>query len=100
DVALIPGVAGAVLARLKACEQSGYAFESAEASVALMLRREEPTYRPPFELVDYKVLLGGPAGSDGGGDDGGDAFADAAIRVRIVGQVHHTAAGGNGPVNA
>ena len=91
DVALRPAAATAVLARLKACEQSGYAFESAEASVALMLRRAEPTYQPPFELVDYKVLLGG---------QGGAAFADAAVRVRIAGHVHHTAAGGNGPVHA
>ena len=58
DVALVPGVAGAVLARLKQREQGGCAFESAEASVALMLRREDAAYRAPFQLVDYKVLLG------------------------------------------
>jgi 2-isopropylmalate synthase len=91
DVDLVPATAGAVLAQVKACEQSGYAFESAEASVALMMRRAEPSYQPPFELVDYKVLLGG---------HGERAFADAAIRVRIGGQMHHTAADGNGPVHA
>jgi 2-isopropylmalate synthase len=92
DVAMIPGVASAVLARLKQREQSGCAFESADASVALMMRREEPTYQAPFQLVDYKVLLGQR--------EGDEAFADAAIKVRIDGQVHHTAAEGTGPVNA
>ena len=92
DVAMIPGVASAVLARLKEREQRGCAFESAEASVALMMRREEPTYQAPFQLVDYKVLLGQR--------EGDEAFADAAIKVRIDGQVHHTAAEGKGPVNA
>jgi 2-isopropylmalate synthase len=79
--------AGDVLATLKLREAEGYAFESAEASVALMMRRKEPAYRAPFEIVDYKVLLGN-----------GDA--DAAVKVRIAGQVVHTAAEGNGPVSA
>jgi 2-isopropylmalate synthase len=53
-----------------------------------MLRREQPGYEPPFELVDYKVFA--------------DAVpsAEAAIKVRVRGVVHHTAAEGNGPVNA
>ena len=92
DVAMIPGVENAVLARLKEREANGFAFESAEASVALMMRREEAGYEPPFKLVDYKVLLGQR--------EGDEAFADAAIKVRIDGEVHHTAAEGNGPVNA
>jgi 2-isopropylmalate synthase len=86
------GAAGAVLARLKQREQLGCAFESAEASVALMLRREQPAYRPPFQIVDYRVLLGQR--------DKGDAFAEAAIKLRVSGDVHHTAADGNGPVSA
>jgi 2-isopropylmalate synthase len=92
DVAVAPGAAGAVLARLKQREQRGCAFESAEASVALMLRREDAAYQPPFEIVDYKVLLGQRAGDD--------AYAEAAIKLRIHGQLHHTAADGIGPVHA
>jgi 2-isopropylmalate synthase len=92
DVALVPGVAGAVLARLKQREQTGCAFESAEASVALMLRREDPAYSAPFGLVDYKVLLGQR--------DRGESFAEAAIKLVIRGELHHTAADGNGPVSA
>ena len=79
--------AGDVLTTVKVREAEGYAFESAEASVALMMRRREPAYAALFEIVDYKVLLG-------------NSYADAAVKVRIAGQVVHTAAEGNGPVSA
>jgi 2-isopropylmalate synthase len=92
DVAMGPGAAGAVLARVKQREQGGCAFESAEASVALLLRREDAAYRPPFQIVDYKVLLGQR--------DRGEPTTEAAIKLRIRGELHHTAADGNGPVNA
>jgi 2-isopropylmalate synthase len=92
ELAMIPGAADAVLARLKEREQRGWAFESAEASVALMLRREEASYAPPFQVVDYSVLLGQR--------ERAASFADAAIKVRIHGELHHAAADGNGPVNA
>jgi 2-isopropylmalate synthase len=76
-----------ILSTVKAREAEGYAFESAEASVALMLRRRDPSYAAPFEVVDYKVFLGVD-------------YADAAIKVRVAGNVVHTAASGNGPVSA
>jgi 2-isopropylmalate synthase len=92
DVPVGAGVDARVLGRLKELEARGFAFESADASVALMVLREEPSYTAPFELVDYKVLVG---------QREGDApFADAAIKVRMGGVVHHTAAEGNGPVSA
>jgi 2-isopropylmalate synthase len=92
EVAISTGSETKVLARLKELEASGFAFESAEASVALLLRREEPSYERPFELVDYKVLLGR--------SDHEDTSADATIKVRVRGEVVHTAASGNGPVSA
>jgi 2-isopropylmalate synthase len=93
DVTVPEGAESAVLSRVKEREAAGFAFESAEASVALLVRREQPGYVPPFELVDYKVLVGHRA-------EGPHAFADAAIKLRIGGVVHHTAAEGNGPVSA
>ncbi len=81
-----------VLEQVKAHEARGFAFESAEASVALMVRRARGDYAPPFELVDYKVL--------GGKRSGEHAFADAAVKVRVRGELVHTAAEGNGPVAA
>ncbi|MBA3462346.1 MAG: citramalate synthase [Deltaproteobacteria bacterium] len=76
-----------VLTTVKEREAEGASFESAEAAVALMMRRRQPSYFAPFELVDYKVMLG-------------NGYADAAVKVRVKGQIVHTAAEGNGPVSA
>ena len=76
-----------VLDAVKDREARGYAFETAEASVALMMRRAQPGYAAPFELVDYKVLITREG-------------ADAAVKMRVRGELVHTAAEGNGPVSA
>ena len=44
-----------MLEEIKALEARGFSFEAAEASVAMMMKRQEPGYRPPFELVDFFV---------------------------------------------
>ena len=77
---------------LKEREARGFAYEAAEASVALMMRRQTADYKPPFELVDYKVMVGQRQHEE--------AFSDAAIKIRVGGEVVHTAAEGNGPVSA
>jgi 2-isopropylmalate synthase len=82
----------AVLNALKDAEAAGHAFEAAEASVALRVRRRDKGYRPPFEPVDYRVISGEQTGDR--------AFSDATVKVRVDGQVFFTAAGGNGPVSA
>jgi len=81
-----------VVQRVKSLEASGFAFESAEASLDLMLRRLQPGYEPPFELLDYTVLV--RPSTEGG------AVADATVKVCVGDRVLHTAAAGNGPVNA
>jgi 2-isopropylmalate synthase len=91
-VSLEAGGESAVLRELKEREARGFAFEAAEASVALLLRRRAPGYVPPFELVDYKVMVGQRTGED--------AFAEASIKIRVGGEIVHTAAEGNGPVSA
>jgi 2-isopropylmalate synthase len=78
-----------VLEAVKEREARGFAFESAEASVALMLRRARPGYVAPFDLLDYKVLVAQQ-----------EPCADAAVKVRVRGELVHTAADGNGPVSA
>ncbi len=86
------GLAQEVVQQIKHLEAQGFAFESAEASVDLLLRRLQPGYRPPFELVDYTVI-------EGYGESRG-AFAEATVKVKVDSQILHTAAEGNGPVNA
>jgi 2-isopropylmalate synthase len=46
-----------VLAMIKALEAQGFTFEGAEASVSVMLSRLQPGYQPPFELIDFLVLV-------------------------------------------
>jgi len=86
-------VAG-VLAEIKQLEAQGFAFEAAEASVAMMMKRQEPTYTAPFELIDFSVNVEHRRGRG--------IFAEATVKVRVPGspEVLHTAAEGNGPVNA
>jgi 2-isopropylmalate synthase len=92
DVTLEAGAPAAVLRGVKELEARGYAFEAAEASIALLMRRQSATYVPPFELVDYKVLVGQRQREE--------AVSDAAIKIRVRGEVVHAAAEGNGPVSA
>ena len=81
-----------VLNDIKELEARGFAFEAAEASVAMMLKRQEYGYKPPFELIDFFVNVEHRQGRG--------ILAEATVKVRVNGQVLHTAAEGNGPVNA
>ncbi|MFZ2487962.1 MAG: citramalate synthase [Anaerolineae bacterium] len=106
-----------VLDRIKDLENQGFAFEGAEGSVALLLRRLQPDYRPPFELLRYKVVvehMNGKAHNGLVGDrtsvaalesaemiyDPSAWFVEATVKVRVGDQIFHTASEGNGPVNA
>jgi 2-isopropylmalate synthase len=81
-----------VLNDIKELEARGFAFEAAEASVAMMLKRQEMYYKPPFELVDFFVNVEHR--------DGRGTFAEATVKVKVDDEILHTAAEGNGPVNA
>jgi 2-isopropylmalate synthase len=81
-----------VLNEIKELEARGFSFEAAEASVAMMLKRQEYGYKAPFELVDFFVNVEHRAGRG--------IFAEATVKVRVQGELLHTAAEGNGPVNA
>jgi len=82
----------AVLEQIKQLEAQGFTFEGAEASVELMLRRSHPAYVPPFELIDFMVLVERRRGRG--------ILAEATVKVRVGPKMMHTAAEGNGPVNA
>ncbi|HTS00541.1 MAG TPA: citramalate synthase [Bacteroidota bacterium] len=81
-----------VLGQIKALEAKGFSFEAAEASVALMMRRERGNYAPPFRLIDLTVNVEHR--------DGRGIFAEATVKLDVGGEVIHTVAEGNGPVNA
>ncbi len=92
DVKIDSGAASTVLQGVKELESRGYAFEAAEASVALLMRRQTIGYTAPFDLVDYKVIVNRRSREE--------AVADASVKIRIRGETVHTAAEGNGPVSA
>jgi 2-isopropylmalate synthase len=81
-----------VLEEIKDLESRGFSFEAAEASVAMLMKRQEPGYRPPFELVDFHVNVEHRTGRG--------IFSEAMVKVRVGGEVHLTAAEGDGPVDA
>ena len=77
---------------IKRLEAEGASFEGAEASFELLIRRLAPGYRAPFRLLDYTVLVEQREGKE--------LRAEATVKVEVEGEVLHTAADGNGPVNA
>jgi 2-isopropylmalate synthase len=81
-----------VLAQIKEMENKGFYFEGAEATVELMLRRAMAGYQPPFELIDFLIVVEHRRGRG--------LLSEANVKVRVKGEVAHTAAEGDGPVNA
>ncbi|MEW5991032.1 MAG: citramalate synthase [Chloroflexota bacterium] len=79
-------------ALIKQLEHEGLSFEGAEASFELLIRRQGAGYTPPFRIIDYTCLVEQR--------DGRDLRAEATVKVEVDGEVLHTAADGNGPVNA
>ena len=90
--AIDPSAAHELLRNIKELEARGFSFEAADASVAMMIQRRSPSYEPPFDLIDYAVMVEHRQGRG--------TFAEATVKLSVRGEVLHTAAEGNGPVHA
>jgi 2-isopropylmalate synthase len=77
---------------IKRLESEGLAFEGAEASFELLIRRHQADYVAPFRVLDYTCLVEQR--------EGRELLAEATVKVQVDGEVLNTAADGNGPVNA
>ena len=77
---------------IKELENEGLAFEGAEASFELLIRRHHADYVAPFRILDYTCLVEQR--------EGRELLAEATVKVQVDGEILHTAADGNGPVNA
>jgi 2-isopropylmalate synthase len=88
DLENLPGV----LTTIKQLEHRGFTFEGAEGSVAMLLHRAKPGYEPPFQMLDFMVVVEHR--------EGRGLFAEATIKVRVDDEEFHVVAEGNGPVNA
>ncbi len=82
----------AVLAELKRKEHQGYQYEAAHGSFELLAARVIEGYHPPFEVGGFRVIT----------DRRDDKLmvSEATIKVSVDGVEEHTAAEGNGPVDA
>ena len=82
-----------ILETLKDLENKGYQFEGAEASFELLMRRALGTLRHNFSVVGFRVI-----DTKSQGDE--KPTSEATVQVKVGGKIEHTAAEGNGPVNA
>ena len=88
-----------VLNQIKSLEKQGFQYDSAEASFDLLLHRAQVNYQPPFELVDFMVVIEKRRRPPSNGNQE-ELLSEATIKVKVADQVVHTAAEGEGPVNA
>lgn len=82
------------LDKIKELEAFGYQFEEAEASLELLIRAALGAhYKEYFRLLNYRIIDEKVSGDI-------PPIPEATIRVRVGHHEVHTAALGNGPVNA
>ncbi len=81
-----------VLQRIKEMEHYGYQFEGAEGSFELLVLKMMQAYQPLFKLEGFRLIIEKR--------ESGQLYSEATIKVRVGDVQVHTAAEGNGPVNA
>jgi len=82
-----------ILEEIKEMENKGYQFEGAEASFELLMRKALGTVRHFFSVIGFRVI-------DTRLKEGDKPLSEATVKVKVSGRIEHTAAEGNGPVNA
>lgn len=83
----------AITDRIKDMEAAGYEFEGADASFELLVRRLKEGTEPPFKVTGFRLFI----------DDTGNNSMTSEASIKVVdsqGHEEHTAADGDGPVNA
>lgn len=82
-----------IVATLKDLENQGFQFEAAEASFELLMKKALGLHKRFFDLIGFRVI-------DEKRKEGEKPLSEATVMLKIKGHVEHTAATGNGPVNA
>ncbi len=83
-----------LLQQLKELENAGYQYEGAEASFELLMQRALGTDVRFFKLIGFRTI-------EEKRREGEPPLAEATVMVEAPdGRIEHTAASGNGPVNA
>jgi 2-isopropylmalate synthase len=86
-------VAKELLSLVTEREKNGYAYEGAEGSFELLLKKATGTHKTFFELVTYRVFIGKRATDTA-------PVTEATLKLRVDGQEINAVAEGDGPVNA
>jgi 2-isopropylmalate synthase len=81
-----------LLMKIKSLESGGYQFEAADASFELLAQEALGRFTETFEFKGFRVIEEKR--------ESGDVFSEATIKLEKDGQFEHTAAEGDGPVNA
>jgi len=81
-----------ILKTLKQLEHEGYHFEAAEGSFQLLIRKAVKKHTPYFLLKGFRVIIEKR--------EDNRLISEATIKVRVGDVEEHTAAEGDGPVNA
>ncbi len=81
-----------LLMKIKELESYGYQFEAADASFELIAREILGHFKEPFEVLGFRVIEEQR--------ESGDIFSEATIKIMEQDVIEHTAAEGDGPVNA
>ena len=82
----------AVLDKIKELEYQGFQFENAEGTFELLIRKDSPDYKPPFEKIDMMVVSECRRNT---------VFTvEATIKIKVGDKVAHTVGEGVGPVDA
>ncbi|MDD5432030.1 MAG: citramalate synthase [Candidatus Omnitrophica bacterium] len=81
-----------ILKLLQDLEYQGYHFEAAEASFELLIKRALKKYTKFFELEGFRVVVEKESDKK--------ITSEAIMKVKVKGAKEHTAAEGDGPVNA
>lgn len=91
DLSRSPEKSRKILKVLQDMEHDGYHFESAEASLELLVKRVMKKFVDFFCLEDFRVIVE---------KKGGKMSSEATIKLKVGKELEHTAALGDGPVNA
>jgi 2-isopropylmalate synthase len=82
-----------IIRELKELENEGFQFEGAEASFELLMKKTFRLHRKFFELIGFRVIVEKR-------QEGEPPLSEATIMLRVGRKLEHTAATGEGPVNA
>lgn len=81
-----------ILKLLQDLEHKGYQFEAADASFEILIKRALKQYNKFFDLESFRVVIEKKPD--------GRVTSEAIIKIKVKGVQEHTAADGDGPVNA